>query len=189
VRTYPANDTPNRPAPPTISNKAIALLWSEFYQGTGDAEKMSRAYDVIENGFHIPWAGYQAIAKATHIHGGDMGVPTSVLQQLLEATGAIESGYGTRVQRGGGPARSFWQVEPETCRDLLTNSKRLCGTRWYNTFGYNERTRIMRLTNNDISDLLETNDEFGASMAGMKWIVSANKAIKETLKQQERANA
>jgi len=183
------NDTPDRPAPPLISKKAIALLWSEFYQGTGDPEKMSRAYDVIQTDYHIPWAGVNAINTATHIHGGDMGVPTSVLHQLLEATGAIESGYATRVQRGGGPARSFWQVEPETCRDLLTNSKRLCGARWFGKFGYQERTRIMRLSNNEIGDLLEANDDLAASIAGMKWIVSASKAIKDTLKQQERADA
>ncbi len=180
-------NTPDRPRPPTISKKAIALLWSEFYQGTGDTEKMSRAYDVIRAEYHVPWAAYHAIGAATHIHGGDMGVPTSVLQQLMECTGMIESGYATRVQYGGGPARSFWQVEPETARDLLKNSKRLCGTRWYNKFGYNERVHIIGLSNNEIADVLETYDDLAASIAAMKWIVSAHKAIKQTLKQQERA--
>ena len=43
------------------------------------------------------------------------------LTELANAIGQIESGYKTKVQIGGGPARSYWQVEPTTALSLLNN--------------------------------------------------------------------
>lgn len=181
------NTTPPRAPLPRLSNKAVALLWAEFYQGTGDREKMSRAYEVIMSEYFIPWAGVNAIGWASSIHGGDMGIPYCIVSQLLKETGAIESLYTTRRQMGGGPARSFWQIEPETAHDLLENSKPLCGMRWQERFGRRERHRLVRMKLHDLSVELETRDDLAASIAAMKWIASAHKAIKQTLKQQEEA--
>ena len=43
-------------------------------------------------------------------------------RQLILRTGAAESGYQTRRQYGGGPARGFWQMEPATEEDIHTIS-------------------------------------------------------------------
>lgn len=42
-------------------------------------------------------------------------------RDLLLYTGLVESGYKYVAQLGGGPARSFWQVEPSTMWDVYAN--------------------------------------------------------------------
>ena len=41
--------------------------------------------------------------------------------EMVYRTGLAESGYRTRRQHGGGPARGWWQMEPATERDIWTN--------------------------------------------------------------------
>ena len=40
---------------------------------------------------------------------------------LIYETGMAESGYRALVQGGGGPALSFFQIEPATARDIFNN--------------------------------------------------------------------
>ena len=40
---------------------------------------------------------------------------------LIYETGMAESGYRALVQKGGGPALSFFQIEPATGRDIFNN--------------------------------------------------------------------
>ena len=40
---------------------------------------------------------------------------------LLFETGMAESGYRALVQKGGGPALSFFQIEPNTAKDIFNN--------------------------------------------------------------------
>jgi hypothetical protein len=40
---------------------------------------------------------------------------------LIYETGMAESGYRALVQKGGGPALSFFQIEPATARDIFNN--------------------------------------------------------------------
>lgn len=46
--------------------------------------------------------------------------PKEAVALMLE-TAAAESGFNTRVQMGGGPARGLWQVEPATADDIFKN--------------------------------------------------------------------
>ena len=46
-------------------------------------------------------------------------------EDLLLGTGAAESGYRCFRQRGGGPARGFWQIEPTTALDLVNRYLRM----------------------------------------------------------------
>lgn len=169
-----------------LSNKTIAYLWSEIYLGTGDKKKMSRAFDVLEaKKRSIPWKPQRAIIHAQRIHGNDMGVRASVLKQLVEATGWIETAYLVRKQRGGGPALSFWQIEPETAVDLFTNSRKLFGMRWHSHFGYGKRM-IKRKSIVEISSKLVSDDDLGASLCAVKWIASGHNAIKWAIKETEK---
>tara|TARA_R110002020_G_scaffold288669_2_gene504138 strand:- start:7440 stop:7892 length:453 start_codon:yes stop_codon:yes gene_type:complete len=50
------------------------------------------------------------------------GIPkTREAVNLIYETGMAESGYRALVQKGGGPALSFFQIEPATGRDIFNN--------------------------------------------------------------------
>lgn len=49
----------------------------------------------------------------------DMGGPDAVA--LVFNTGLVESRYQYIAQVGGGPALSFWQIEPDTMVDIYAN--------------------------------------------------------------------
>ena len=40
---------------------------------------------------------------------------------LIYETGMAESGYRALIQKGGGPALSFFQIEPATAKDIFNN--------------------------------------------------------------------
>lgn len=151
----------------------IPHLWSKYYQGTGDLSKENRARTALQ-GFgytDIPIEAQKAIETAVFVFGGDMGVSPNKLRSLLVATGQIESFYKHKKQIGGGPARSFWQVEPETALDLLNNSSALFGPKFWRNFPN---------TNKDLewlSQELERNTDFGAAMAAAKWVVVLGKKL------------
>lgn len=46
---------------------------------------------------------------------------TPAAHALVVGTGLVESQYGAIVQGGGGPALSFWQIEPNTYNDVVKN--------------------------------------------------------------------
>jgi hypothetical protein len=169
-----------------ISDTDLAQLWSRYYQSTNNPQKEKRALQVI-NSFdtaRLPNDAEHAINTAIYIFGGDMGVPQEVLKDVLIYTGAIESGYKTKSQYGGGPAQSYWQVEPETAIDLLINSKSLFGNKFKKTFGETAQ-QLLNIKDKSpknlqvVSNLLKNNDELGASFAAAKWITSAHKDLRK----------
>lgn len=48
-------------------------------------------------------------------------IPTKEEVSLLVGTAAVESSFRDRIQKGGGPARGLWQVEPETAASIFHN--------------------------------------------------------------------
>lgn len=154
---------------PAVShaNYDIPALWSNYYQGTGDLSKENRARTALQDFRYtdIPIDAQKAIKEAIFIFGGDMGISPVFLADLLAATGKIESNYLHRRQIGGGPARSYWQVEPKTALDLLKNASPLFGPKFRNKFPDVKRDI------NWLANELEENVEFAAAMAAAKWIV------------------
>lgn len=169
-----------------ISDDTISYLWSKYYQGTNNKKKEERANNVLRilDKSKVPPEAKTAIEVAIYIFGGDMGVSPNVLEDLLYATGAIESNYETRRQLEGGPARGFWQVEPNTALDLVTNSKALFGNKFKQTFGP-KADKVLNLKKNNPSDYLwiqnelERDDNLAAAFAAAKWIASAHKELRE----------
>ena len=52
----------------------------------------------------------------------DVGIPnTKEARDLIYETAMAETGYRHLEQMGGGPAVSFWQIEPATINDIWTN--------------------------------------------------------------------
>ena len=113
----------------TRERNKIIKFWSKNYQSTNNPVKEKRATkDLaawIKSGKQIPKSAVSDIDVAASIFEGDKGIDKQTLVQIAEAVGIIESGFRTKVQTGGGPARSYWQVEPKTALSLVKNSSGL----------------------------------------------------------------
>jgi len=91
--------------------------WSDYYQTFGSSSKPAlqakakeneaRATAVLTAGYTVPADAKEAISIAAAIFGGDDGHSAAELKDYLEKTGAVESEYKTKVQYGGGPAKSY----------------------------------------------------------------------------------
>ena len=132
----------------------------------------ARATAVLDAGFSVPFDAKKAISVAASIFDGDDGHNAAEIEDYLEKTGAVESGYRTKVQSGDGPARSYWQVEPKTAMDLVKNSSAYFGPKFKKTFGEDALKILQGYNEQQMSDLLLKNDALAASMAAAKWIAS-----------------
>ena len=164
----------------TPNTAAFVDDWSDYYQTFGSSSKPAlqakakeneaRATAVLNAGYTVPADGKEAIAIAAAIFDGDDGHSAAELKDYLEKTGAVESGYRTKVQGNDGPARSYWQVEPKTAMSLVKNSHQYFGSKFHKAFGEDALKRLQDYDEKAWSDVLETNDALGATMAAAKWI-------------------
>ena len=150
----------------------FAKDWSKHYQTSNDQNKETRARKITNSKYTVPPEAERAIQVAASIFAGDEGKTHQQLVEYLRHTGAVESGYRTKVQRGGGPARSYWQVEPATAMDLVKNSAPLFGKKFHARFGKNALKQAQTFDAKKWSVGLEKFDELGATMAAAKWIAS-----------------
>lgn len=146
--------------------------WSKHYQTSNNTDKESRARKVIDQGYVVPREAELAIRVAASIFEGDEGKTKQQIIEYLRHTGAVESGYRVKVQQGGGPARSYWQVEPRTAMDLVKNSSAYFGKKFHARYGKNALKKLQGLDESQWSQVLEKYDELGAVMAGAKWLAS-----------------
>ena len=77
------------------------------------------------------------------------------------------------MQYGDGPARSYWQVEPETAMDLVKNSSAYFGPKFHKVFGDNALKILQSYSEKQMAKALLDNDALAASFAAAKWIASA----------------
>ena len=146
--------------------------WSVNYQTSNDPAKERRAQQVIDAGYKVPAEAERAIQVAADIFAGDEGKTREQIVQYLRHTGAVESGYRTKVQSGGGPARGYWQVEPATAMDLVKNSAPLFGKKFHKYFGKHALKQAQTFDNKKWTKGLEQFDRLAATMAAAKWIAS-----------------
>lgn len=145
--------------------------WSKYYQTSQDPEKEARAAAVLDNKFTVPADAKKAIDAAVYIFKGDEGKTAAELKDYLEKTGAVESAYNTKVQKGGGPARSYWQVEPATAMSLVKHSSAYFGKRFHEVYGDPDLlNKMKKWDKKKWSDMLEKYDGLGATMAAAKWL-------------------
>lgn len=78
---------------------------------------------------------------------------------LVLRTGAVESDYFYQRQLGEGPARSFWQVEPPTARDIL-------GRYLQREDKGNLKLRVQHLLGFQVQWLLEDRDRLDMQLQG-----------------------
>ena len=152
--------------------------WGNNYHGSASEKKRKRAYEVISSDFTVPDEALNSIAKASYIFDGDNDFSAEQLSSLLKNIGAIESNYTGKVQKGGGPARSYWQVEPSTAKSLLNNSSGLFGPKFNEEFaqyaeGDTTASEVLAGKSlKDLSALLEADSNLGAAMATAKIVTT-----------------
>ena len=154
-----------------MTNEKIANDWTTIYQTSNDPKKTERALKVLSKKYTVPNEAKKSIAVAAKVFENDKGLSQSQLTQYGNAIGEIESGYRTKVQKGGGPARSYWQVEPKTALDLLKNSSAIFGRKFesalskYQINGMSSVEYLSSLSEQKMSSLLEKDSDLAAIMA------------------------
>ena len=156
--------------------------WSANYQTEQDPKKEKRAKESLESDWEVPEDAEGPLDKASTIFEGDSGFTKDELYKYGANTGQIESGYKTRVQNGGGPARSYWQVEPDTALDLLTNSSALFGPKFeemfsgkYGSENMSAREGLSLMSADEMSKILEEDDDLGATFSLGTYVRSRQK--------------
>ena len=165
-------------------NEVLIKNWSNKYQTEGsiiNALKAKKRLDRMnEPGYKIPNDAISAIENAATNFDGDGGFLKETLIDYLTKIGQIESQYETKVQRTDKPvkeetkflARSYWQIEVDTAKDLLKNSAPIFGGNFESTFskkykGEYETARegLLNLSDRDLVNLLEKDDTLAANIA------------------------
>ena len=164
-----------------ISNSAEANFveqWGDNYHGKADDDKRQRAFSVLTSDYEVPADAIESINKSAYIFDGDMGFGADFISDSLKKIGAIESNYTTKKQKGEGPARSYWQVEPSTAKSLLNNSSALFGPKFNETFAqYAEGDKtaseiLAGKSTKDLQTLIESDSDLGAAFATAKMITT-----------------
>lgn len=91
---------------------------------------------------------------------------------LLMGTGAVESRFEYLKQLHGGPARSWWQVEPATAVDNIFNYLKFRKPTWAkvsNACVGDLDMDILKFNNVRVEEMLEVNIAFAICMARIKY--------------------
>ena len=122
-------------------NSAVRDYWSSKYQTDKDFDKEYAFDQHIKKEYHkqTPIDALKALDTASSIFAGDeKGLSKELLFDMGTRIGAHESSlkgpWSHKKQGGGGPGRSYWQVEPSTMHSLLNDSGAIFGPKFENAF-------------------------------------------------------
>ena len=161
----------------TEENPGIVKLWSRYYQTDESLLKEASALRNLSFEKNIPEIAKKAIDTAATIFEGDGGFTKETLKSYLTDIGQIETKYETKIQRGitvertKFGARSYWQIEVTTAKDLLENSEPLFGEKFEKQFGNYKgnfktaREGLLNLSDKELTLIIEKDDALGASFA------------------------
>ncbi len=161
----------------TEENPGIVKLWSRYYQTDESFMKETNAIKNLSLEKNIPEIAKKAIDTAATIFEGDGGFTKETLKSYLTDIGQIETKYETKIQRGitvertKFGARSYWQIEVTTAKDLLENSEPLFGEKFEKQFGNyrgnfkTAREGLLNLSDKELTLIIEKDDALGASFA------------------------
>ncbi len=161
--------------------KNLIKNWNKYYQTDdsiiGSIKAKERLKRMNEPGYKIPNDAISAIENAATNFDGDGGFSKKYLIDSLTKIGQIETQYETKIQRGSNPeienfyARSYWQIEVDTAKDILKNSTPVFGNNFESTFfnyaknGNTARQSLLNLSDRDLVNLLEKDDKLAANIA------------------------
>ncbi len=161
--------------------KNLIKNWNKYYKTDdsiiGSIKAKERLKRMNEPGYKIPNDAISAIENAATNFDGDGGFSKKYLIDSLTKIGQIETQYETKIQRGSNPeienfyARSYWQIEVDTAKDILKNSTPVFGNNFESTFfnyaknGNTARQSLLNLSDRDLVNLLEKDDKLAANIA------------------------
>ena len=103
-----------------IDQRYLVNQWKKNCQSENKTiEGLSANFRLLLGTNDMPQEAADQVNQVANAFDGDGGFNRDQIAEMLNAIGFIESKYETKVQRGGGPARSYWQVEPSTASDML----------------------------------------------------------------------
>ena len=155
--------------------------WNKNYQTDNTTKNSLKARERLnrmnEPDYKVPNDAVSAIENAATNFEDDGGFSKEYLIDALTKIGQIETQYETKIQRGNNPeienfyARSYWQIEVDTAKDLLENSAPIFGKNFESTFskyakdGKTARESLLNLSDKDLVNLLEKDDTLAANIA------------------------
>ena len=154
--------------------------WNKYYQTDNSKVNSIKARERLSRDYKVPNEAVSAIENAATNFNGDGGFSKETLIDYLTKIGQIESQYDFKKQLTDKPvvedenflARSYWQIEVETAKDILKNSAPIFGNNFESTFskkykGEYETARegLLNLDDKDLVNLLEKDDTLAANIA------------------------
>ena len=127
--------------------------------------------------YKVPPEAIDSIDIATTIFDKQGGISKAKWTKILRDTGQIETEYRVKIQDGGGPARSYWQVESATALDTLEQNakskKPIFGEMFEKQFSYLvpkgiKKTTLQylsKLTKDKMKELLLVDSDLAATLA------------------------
>jgi len=158
-------------------DRFLIANWNKHYQTDNSKVNSIKARERLSRDYTVPNEAMSAIENAATNFAGDGGFSKEYLIDALTKIGQIETQYETKIQRGNNPeienfyARSYWQIEVDTAKDLLKNSAPIFGQNFESTFskyakdGKTARERLFNLSDKDLVNLLEKDDTLAANIA------------------------
>ena len=158
-------------------DRFLIANWNKHYQTDNSKVNSIKARERLSRKYTVPDEAISAIENAATNFDGDGGFTKEYLIDSLTKIGQIETQYETKIQRGNNPeienfyARSYWQIEVETAKDLLKNSAPIFGKNFESTFskyaknGKTARESLLNLDDKDLVNLLEKDDTLAANIA------------------------
>ena len=158
-------------------DRFLIANWNKHYQTDNSTINSLKARERLSRDYTVPDEAVSAIENAATNFAGDRGFTKEYLIDSLTKIGQIETQYETKIQRGNNPeienfyARSYWQIEVDTAKDLLKNSSPVFGPKFESTFsnyakdGKTARESLLNLDDKDLVNLLEKDDTLAANIA------------------------
>jgi hypothetical protein len=157
--------------------------WNKHYQTdnstVNSAKAKLRLSYMKEPDYKVPDDAISAIENAATNFDGDGGFSKEYLIDALTKIGQIESQYQYKKQRTDKPvkeetkflARSYWQIEVITAKDLLKESSAVFGNNFETSFSNyakdnnTARESLLNLSDKELVNLLEKDDALAANIA------------------------
>ena len=170
-----------------INNENFISMWSKYYKTymkkvDGKDIVMSakevknqekKAMERLNNGNYVVEPDAKpAINSAVKVFKGQYGLSDQKLTKIIENIGQIESQYNTKEQYNKGPARSYWQVEPDSAMSFVKNASPLLKGNFEKEFAKIERpsgTTVVKylqsLNKKQMQDILLKNGNLAATLS------------------------
>ena len=157
--------------------------WNKHYQTDNSpinsAKAKLRLSYMKEPDYKVPDDAISAIENAATNFDGDGGFSKEYLIDALTKIGQIESQYQYKKQKTDKPvkeetkflARSYWQIEVITAKDLLKESSAVFGNNFETSFSNyakdnnTARESLLNLSDKELVNLLEKDDALAANIA------------------------